>query len=94
MVADHDLLEAGVTPWTGLPMWAPDLPELAHIWGMPGDRAQRTGMRYRPLSDTVHDTWLWLKHDAAAGQALAPGAGVLSLGLDPDTERKVLAALG
>jgi len=91
-VADRDLLEAGVTPWTGLPMWAPDLPELAHIWGMPGDRARRTGMRYRPLSDTVHDTWLWLKHDAAAGLGRAPH-GQLELGIDPDEERAILAAL-
>jgi len=90
---DRDLLDAGVTPWTGLPMWAPDLPELAHIWTVPGDRAKRTGMRYRPLSDTVHDTWRWLKHEAATGQVHAP-RGLLELGLDPDQERAVLAGLG
>ena len=76
-----------------LPMWAPDTPDLAAIWDVSGDRALRTGMRYRPLTDTVHDTWLWLKHEATAGQAPATGASLLSLGLDPDTERKVLAAL-
>jgi 2'-hydroxyisoflavone reductase len=91
--ADRDLLAAGVSPWTELPMWAPDIPQFAGIWEMAGDRARRTGMRYRPLSDTVHDTWLWLKHEAAAGPAPATGASLLSLGLDPDTERKVLAAL-
>jgi 2'-hydroxyisoflavone reductase len=92
--ADRDLLAAGVRPWTELPMWAPDTREFAGMWEISGDRARRTGMRYRPLSDTVHDTWLWLKHEAAAGQAPAPGASLLSLGLDPETERKVLAALG
>jgi hypothetical protein len=71
-------------------MWAPDIPELAHIWEVPGDRALRTGMRYRPLSDTVHDTWLWLKHDPAAAR---PGGGLLQVGLDPDKERAVLSAL-
>jgi len=35
-----------------------------------------------------------LKHEAAAGRAPAPGASPLSLGLDPDREREVLAALG
>jgi 2'-hydroxyisoflavone reductase len=84
---DGDLLAAGVSPWTELPMWAPDIPEFAHIWAVPGDRAIRTGMRYRPLSDTVHDTWLWLKHGPA------PGDGMLDVGLDPDKERAVLAAL-
>jgi len=89
---DRDLLAAGVSPWTELPMWAPDIPEFAGIWEMAGDRARRTGMRYRPLSDTVHDTWRWLKHEAAAGQARAPH-GLLELGMDPETERAVLAAL-
>ena len=51
-------------------------------------------MRYRPLSDTMHDTWLWLKHAAAAGQEAAAGAGLLDLGLDPEKERAVLAAVG
>ncbi|HJY72321.1 MAG TPA: NAD-dependent epimerase, partial [Streptosporangiaceae bacterium] len=86
--SDRGLLGAGVTPWTELPMWAPDIPELAHIWEVPGDRAVRTGIRYRPLSDTVHDTWLWLKHEADA-----PRSRVLDVGLDPDKERTVLAAL-
>ncbi len=89
---DRDLLDAGVSPWTGLPMWAPDIPELAHIWQVPGDRALRTGMRYRPLRDTVHDTWRWLRHDHAAGLARGPH-GLLELGIDPETERAVLAAL-
>ena len=92
--ADGDLLTAGVNPWTELPMWAPDIPEFAGIWEMTGDRARRTGMRYRPLSDTVHDTWLWLKHEAAAGQARTPGASLLELGVDPDREREILATIG
>ena len=91
---DGDLLAAGVSPWTELPMWAPDISEFAGTWEMTGDRARRTGMRYRPLSDTVHDTWLWQKHEIAAGRAPTPGAGLLPLGLDPDREREVLATLG
>ena len=47
-------------------MWAPDIPELAGIWEVSGDRALRTGIRYRPLTDTVHDTWAWLTPEAAA----------------------------
>ena len=91
-VSDRDLLEAGVSPWTELPMWAPDIPELAYIWEVPGDRALRTGMRYRPLSDTVHDSWLWLKHEAATGYERPPH-GLLELGIEPGKERAVLAAV-
>jgi hypothetical protein len=41
----------------------------------------------------MHDTWLWLKHDATAGQEAAAGTGLLDLGLDPEKERAVLAAV-
>jgi nucleoside-diphosphate-sugar epimerase len=101
-VPDQVLLDAGVEPWTELPMWAPDVPELAGIWAVTGDRALRTGFRYRPLTDTVHDTWAWLRLEAAAqgtdlgGMALSrPAAGgTPALGLDPAKEEQVLAGLG
>src|ERR1035438_2225313 len=41
-VADGALLAAGVEPWMELPMWAPDIPELAGTWQVSGDRAVRT----------------------------------------------------
>ncbi|HEY1343503.1 MAG TPA: NAD-dependent epimerase/dehydratase family protein, partial [Streptosporangiaceae bacterium] len=63
-MADPVLLGAGVEPWMELPMWAPDTPEFADIWQVSGDRALRTGMRYRPLMDTVRDTWHWLTQEA------------------------------
>jgi nucleoside-diphosphate-sugar epimerase len=93
-VPDRELLAAGVQPWMELPMWAPDTPEFAAFWEVTGDRALRTGIRYRPLSDTVRDTWGWLRRDAAAhGGEIAferrPG-----LGLDPAKEQEVLASLG
>jgi 2'-hydroxyisoflavone reductase len=92
-VPDSVLLAAGVEPWTELPMWAPDTPEFAAIWDVSGDRARRTGIRYRPLTDTVHDTWSWLRLEAtAAGRAPAferrPG-----IGLDPAREQSILATL-
>jgi 2'-hydroxyisoflavone reductase len=93
-VPDDLLLAAGVQPCTELPMWTPDIPELAGTWEASGDRAILAGLRYRPLADTVGDTWSWLVHDAA-GQAkplgdLAQRAGI---GLDPARERGILAGL-
>lgn len=93
-VPDSVLLEAGVQPWTELPMWAPDIPELAGIWQVSGDRAIRTGIRYRPLADTVRDTWVWLRQEASAsGRPVAEVARQPGIGLDPAREREILAAL-
>jgi 2'-hydroxyisoflavone reductase len=91
---DDVLLAAGVRPCTELPMWAPDVPGRAGTREASGERARLTGIRYRPLADTVHDTWGWLVHDAAArarpaGEP-APRAGI---GLDPAREQRILAAL-
>jgi 2'-hydroxyisoflavone reductase len=93
-VPDDVLLAAGVQPWMELPMWVPDTAEFTGTWAVSGDRALRTGMRYRPLTDTVHDTWLWLRQQAAAGQPLSDISRRPEIGLDPAKEEQILAALG
>jgi 2'-hydroxyisoflavone reductase len=93
-VADPVLLAAGVSPWMELPMWAPDLPEFASIWRVSSDRALRTGIRYRPLLDTVSDTWHWLLQDAASRDRPVSGFDRMpEIGLDPAREQEILAAL-
>jgi nucleoside-diphosphate-sugar epimerase len=94
-VADQVLLAAGVSPWMELPMWAPPgLPEFAGIWQVSGERAVRTGMRYRPLLDTVRDTWHWLLQDAARLDRPVSGFDRMpDIGLDPAREQEILAAL-
>jgi len=95
-VPDSTVLDGGAQPWTELPMWVPDTPEFAGIWDASGDRALRTGMRYRPLTDTVHDTWLWLRQERAAGRPAPgpPAPGRPEIGLDPAKEDQILASLG
>ncbi|MBB5829527.1 nucleoside-diphosphate-sugar epimerase [Micromonospora carbonacea subsp. aurantiaca] len=62
---DEDWLVAqGVTQWTELPLWR----NAAAPWGMSVDRAVATGLRTRPLAETVLDTWEWL---AGGGQPVA-----------------------
>lgn len=91
---DQALLEAGVQPWTELPLWAPGSPEFAGLWEVSGDRALRTGIRYRPIADTVRDTWTWMAREAArAGCDVAELDGGAGVGLDPARERAALAAL-
>lgn len=92
-VGDDVLRAAGVEPWWQLPMWAPAEPAWAGTWDVRGERAEITGVRYRPLTDTVRDTWRWLqRRRQAAGQ---PGSIELEpgVGLDPATERAVLDRL-
>jgi 2'-hydroxyisoflavone reductase len=94
-VPDSVLLEAGVEPWSELPMWAPDQPEFAGIWQVTGDRAVRTGIRYRPLTDTVHDTWSWLRRAAAdSGTPVTAFGRRPGIGLDPAKEQEILSRLG
>jgi nucleoside-diphosphate-sugar epimerase len=93
-VSDDVLLDSGVEPWMELPMWAPPKPEFEGIWRASGDRALRTGIRYRPLADTVHDTWQWLKQEAAAtGKPVTGFARRPGIGLDAAREQEILAGL-
>ena len=91
-VPDDVLLAAGVEPYTELPLWIPDIPDLAGTWAASGDRALLAGMRYRPLASTVRDTWGWLCSESAvkAKQADEP-AHRAGIGLDPARERRILA---
>ncbi|MDH2388705.1 NAD-dependent epimerase/dehydratase family protein [Streptomyces sp. HNM0663] len=58
------VLDAGIDPWTELPVWIPraERPdEHAMMHGANASRAQAAGLRIRPLAETVHDTWAWLR---------------------------------
>ncbi|MFC4564870.1 NAD-dependent epimerase/dehydratase family protein [Nocardiopsis mangrovi] len=55
------ILAAGIEPWTALPIWLPpgELYDTLHR----GDvaKALATGLRCRPVAETVADTWAWLE---------------------------------
>ena len=51
------------------------------------DRARGSGLRCRPVEQTVADTWTWMT--AAGSTPIAPAAA-LRLGLDPVKERAAL----
>jgi 2'-hydroxyisoflavone reductase len=64
--SDADLLAAGVTPWTGLPLWLPeDDPEHGGMLLARGDRAIAAGLRPRPLRETVAGVLEALRADPA-----------------------------
>ncbi|MER5883630.1 NAD-dependent epimerase, partial [Streptomyces sp. NPDC001941] len=81
---DHD-----VSPWTELPLWAPDIPEVAGTWTATSAKALTAGMHCRPVAETVADTWKALQ----GGDYPAPKylQGKIPVGLDQDKHDTVLA---
>ncbi|MEU9280940.1 NAD-dependent epimerase/dehydratase family protein, partial [Streptomyces sp. NPDC048341] len=79
------VLGAGIEPWTQLPVWVPADSELHDgVHGLDVSRAVATGLRCRPVEETVADTWEWLRGLGGA-TPVRPG-----IGLDPDVEAGVL----
>ena len=55
-VPDDVLLADGVRPYTEMPYW---LPASYSAKAIPTERAAHAGLRLRPFSETVQDTWSW-----------------------------------
>jgi nucleoside-diphosphate-sugar epimerase len=86
------ILEAGIAPWTQLPVWVPpgtDMHDAMHAADV--SRAVAAGLVCRPVEETVADTWNWLR---SIGGAAPQRPDRPPLGLDPEVEAKVLAASG
>jgi 2'-hydroxyisoflavone reductase len=56
-LAGAALLEAGVEPWTGLPLWLPAEYSAGHRVSVA--KAVAAGLSFRPLADTIRDTLAW-----------------------------------
>ncbi|MFF3325953.1 NAD-dependent epimerase/dehydratase family protein [Streptomyces sp. NPDC002889] len=84
------LLEAGVEPWSDLPIWVPqaEQPELYNaVHTLDVSRALAAGLRCRPVADTVEDTWAWL---TSIGGTAPQRPDRPVLGLSPELEAKIL----
>lgn len=88
-VAEDELEAAGAQPWTQLPCWVPEGGEFAGFLEADTARAARTGLRGRPVEETVADTWRWLQQEGPPAQR--PDRPVH--GLPPELEQRLLAAL-
>lgn len=82
------VLAAGIEPWTQLPVWVPPASDLhGALHAVDVSRAIASGLRNRPVRETVADTWSWL--GSRGGTApLRPDRP--PVGLDPAVEAKVL----
>lgn len=81
------ILDAGIEPWSDLPIWVPpgDTYETLHRGNV--SKALSAGLRCRPVQETVADTWEWLQ--AIGGRApQRPDRPVV--GLNPETETRAL----
>ncbi|MER6425548.1 SDR family oxidoreductase [Streptomyces sp. NPDC001137] len=82
------ILDAGIEPWTQLPVWVPAGSDMHdHLHSVDVSRAVATGLTCRPVEETVADTWAWLQE---IGGTAPMRADRTSKGLDPEVEAKVL----
>lgn len=75
----------GVQEWTEVPLWAG--PSAPSLWAHDTAAAQAAGLQWRPLRDTVADTWAWQR--ALTGGWRPSGR---TPGLAPERERELLTA--
>lgn len=81
-----EIAEAGISPWTELPVWLPEDSEAAGLLDGDVSAAVAEGLSCRPVRETVADTWAWL---CAEGDPVHPAGGSVA-GLDPAKEAAVL----
>lgn len=95
-VDDEFLLAHDVEIWTELPLWNPPGQGGDHAWDADTTGAARTGLRCRPVSETVADTWAWMRADDVrpdGKNGVYGGNGVGGAnGMDPEREAAILAA--
>ena len=76
---DAFLLRHEVEPYTELPLWIPGIDTR-----FAGGLARERGLTFRPLEETIRDTWEWDK--------TRPPETLRVNGMDPERERELLAA--
>ena len=84
------LVAAGVEPWMDLPIWLPAGEDHETMHEADVSRAIAAGLRIRPLSETVADTWAWLQSIGGAAPQ-RPDRPVL--GLSAERERELITAI-
>jgi nucleoside-diphosphate-sugar epimerase len=87
-VAPSVIEEAGVAPWTELPIWVPPKGELAGLHAGDVSAAYSNGLRCRPVAETIVSTWSWLR---AEGDPPTLSDG--TVGLPPEREARILGTI-
>lgn len=58
-LSDTFLLEAGAVPWSQVPLWLPETNDAVGLNAISLKKALTTGLKFRPLAQTVQDTLAW-----------------------------------
>lgn len=82
-----EIADAGLEPWTELPIWLPPDGPAEYLHDGDVSAAIAAGLTNRPSAETVHDTWRWMCTEGEpAARTDRPRHG-----LDLDREAEVLA---
>ncbi len=81
-IDERTLIEAGVAPWVGLPLWIAQDDEHGALMQASAEKALAAGLAIRPLVQTLADTAAWL--------AARPNDGAWKNVLSADAERAIL----
>ncbi|MQS11160.1 NAD-dependent epimerase/dehydratase family protein [Streptomyces kaniharaensis] len=84
------IVAAGVEPWTELPIWVAPGELYDYLHNTSVARAVADGLRCRPVTETVEDTWAWLR---SIGGSAPQRADRPNVGLDPEREAELLKGL-
>ena len=83
-VDDDFLVDQGVEAWMEMPLWIPESdPEFSGFFAFDVTKAQKAGLKFREIEETVRDTLAWLKTRNADHQWRA--------GMKPEREAELLA---
>jgi 2'-hydroxyisoflavone reductase len=91
--ADEDLLlDAGVKPWTELPLWMP-APDAARVSELSSAKAAAHGLALRSIDVTIGDVLAWDRSRPRPRPGASVGTRYVVAGLAPDREAELLTRL-
>jgi 2'-hydroxyisoflavone reductase len=86
----EQIAEAGIEPWSELPIWLPPDHELRALHAIGVEKAHAVGLTTRPVEETVRDTWAWLE---SLGRRPPLRPDLPPPGLPPEREAAALTAI-
>lgn len=89
-VSEAFLKEKEVGSWIEMPLWLPEGADDDGFMRVNCQKALAAGLKFRPLLDTVRDTWNWVNHPDET--QLAGRLIEMKSGLAPEKEASVLQA--